>query len=292
MKIKIYVFFSGGKDSQACLILATKKYGVDNIKAVFCDTGWENTVTYDHIHKVCDSMGVRLITIKSEKYDGMVDLAIKKKRFPSTKARFCTEELKVKPSIDFVLNQDSNVIIVEGIRGSESKSRSLMANQCNYFKYYFQPYAHDQNGKPKYFTYRKKEVVEWVKKYNADIERLVFDYSAQDVIDLIINNGQQPNPLYYNGFSRVGCFPCIMSNHREIKQIIKVYPECIDEIREAEKLANSSFLKPDYIPKRFCANKQFPLIDDVVKYMNERDATLDAFETETPSCMSLYGLCE
>lgn len=34
------------------------------------------------------------------------------------------------------------------------------------------------------------------------------------------------------------------------------------------------------------------MIDDVVKYLNEKDATLDAFESKTPSCMSLYGLCE
>lgn len=292
MKTKIYVFFSGGKDSQACLILAAKKYGIDNIQAVFCDTDWENPVTYDHIHKVCDSMGVRLITIKSEKYKGMVDLAVKKKRFPSTNARFCTEELKVRPSIDFVLSQKSNVIIVEGIRGSESKHRSLMSNQCSYFKYYFEQYGHDKNGNPRYRTYRKKDVIEWTKKYNADIERLVFDYSAQDVIDTTINNGQQPNPLYYNGFSRVGCFPCIMARLKEMKQIIKVYPERIDEIREAENKVGKSFFPPSYIPKWACKNGKFPMIDDVVKYLNEKDATLDAFESKTPSCMSLYGLCE
>ena len=289
---KIFVFFSGGKDSQPCLILAAKKYGVGNIKAVFCDTGWENSVTYDHIHNVCNNMGVELIEIKSDKYEGMVDLTIKKKRFPSTMARFCTEELKVKPSIDFVLSQESNVIIVEGIRGSESKRRSLMFNQCSYFKYYFEPYGHDKNGKPRYHTYRKNDVLEWTKKYNADIERLVFDYTAQEVIDLILHNGQQPNPLYYNGFSRVGCFPCVMANHREIKQIIKVYPDRINEIRAAEDKAGINFFAPSYIPIRLCKNGSFPFVDDVVKYLNEKDATLDVFESDTPSCMSLYGLCE
>lgn len=289
---KIYVFFSGGKDSQSCLILAAKKYGVENIQAVLCDTDWENPVTYEHIHNVCNDMGVRLITIKSEKYDGMVDLAIKKKRFPSTKARFCTEELKVRSSIDFILSQESNVIIIEGIRGSESKSRSLMSNQCSYFKHYFQPYGYDKDGKPRYRTYRKKDIIEWTKKYNADTERLVFDYTAQEVIDLILHNSQQPNPLYYNGFSRVGCFPCFMTNHRDMKQIIKVYPDRINEIREAEIKVGRSFFPPNYIPRWACKNGEFPLVDDVVKYLNEQDATIDAFESETPSCMSRYGLCE
>lgn len=40
--MKIIVSFSGGKDSQACLIQAANKYGVDKIEAVFCDTGWEH----------------------------------------------------------------------------------------------------------------------------------------------------------------------------------------------------------------------------------------------------------
>ena len=38
--MKIIVSFSGGKDSQACLIQAANKYGADKIEAVFCDTGW------------------------------------------------------------------------------------------------------------------------------------------------------------------------------------------------------------------------------------------------------------
>lgn len=43
--MKIIVSFSGGKDSQACLIQATKQYGADKIEAVFCDTGWEHPDT-------------------------------------------------------------------------------------------------------------------------------------------------------------------------------------------------------------------------------------------------------
>lgn len=47
--MKIIVSFSGGKDSQACLIQAANKYGADKIEAVFCDTGWEHPDTYQHI---------------------------------------------------------------------------------------------------------------------------------------------------------------------------------------------------------------------------------------------------
>jgi hypothetical protein len=41
------------------------------------------------------------------------------------------------------------------------------------------------------------------------------------------------------------------------------------------------------------ANKSYPVIDDVVKYLTNKNATADLFaENEGTSCMSFYGLCE
>ena len=113
--MKILVSYSGGKDSQASLIWAIKEYGLKNIEAVFCDTGWEHPITYEHIQKTTDELGVKLVILKSKKYDGMVDMAQKKGRFPSTKARFCTEELKTIPFIDYILSHKENLLIMQGI---------------------------------------------------------------------------------------------------------------------------------------------------------------------------------
>lgn len=127
--MKILVSFSGGKDSQACLIQAFKQYGGGNLTAVFCDTGWEHPDTYKHVNDVCLQMGVRLITLKS-KYD-FVSLAAHKKRFPSTNARFCTSELKMKPMIDYVLSLKESCIIIQGIRAGESTHvRQWKRNVC------------------------------------------------------------------------------------------------------------------------------------------------------------------
>ena len=112
--MKVLVSFSGGKDSHACLIEAVNKYGSDKIEAVFCDTGWEHPDTYNHIIKTCTDLNVKLTTLKS-KCD-FVSLAVYKKRFPSTMARFCTDELKMKPMIDYVLSLNDSCIIIQGIR--------------------------------------------------------------------------------------------------------------------------------------------------------------------------------
>jgi 3'-phosphoadenosine 5'-phosphosulfate sulfotransferase (PAPS reductase)/FAD synthetase len=188
--------------------------GGGNLTAVFCDTGWEHPDTYKHVNDVCLQMGVRLITLKS-KYD-FVSLAVHKKRFPSTNARFCTSELKMKPMIDYVLSLKESCIIIQGIRAGESTARAAMEEECMYFKSYFQP-----NKKGRTENYRSKDVKEWCSQFDASVLRPIFKWSAQQVIDCILDAGQKPNPLYYRGFSRVGCFPCIMCRHKEIELIAK-----------------------------------------------------------------------
>ena len=140
--VKVLVAYSGGKDSHASLIWAVKKFGADKIEAVFCDTSWESDITYTHIKETTDALGVKLVILKSKVYNGFVDMAKKKGRFPSAVARFCTEELKTKPMIDYILDECGHVLVIQGIRANESKSRSLMQKQCSYFRYYFEPYKY------------------------------------------------------------------------------------------------------------------------------------------------------
>ena len=290
--MRIVVSFSGGKDSQACLIWAVNKYGKNNVEAVFCDTGWEHPATYEHINYVCENMGVNLITIKG-KYD-FIGLAKYKKRFPSTKARFCTEELKIKPMIDWVLSQSDNLLIIQGIRSGESQARREMDAECMYFRNYFEPLP---NGKK--YSYRDKEVREYCEKYDASILRPIKNWSAQQVIDCILSAGQKPNPLYYKGFSRVGCFPCIMARHSEIRELVKdeaMKNRLIDAENQLYKLSErgSSFFPPKYIPKYARDKNGYASIGAVLRYISDKNNHPDMFEPEGGySCMSLFhGLCE
>lgn len=288
--MKVIVSYSGGKDSQACLIWAVNKYGKDRIEAVFCDTGWEHPDTYDHIISTTAQMGVKLTTLKSE-YD-FISLAKKKKRFPSTKARFCTEELKIKPMIDYVLSHKEHLLIIQGIRSGESIARKKMEAECMYFRGYLEPYGYDKKGKAKYFTYRKNDVKEWVKHYDASILRPIKEWSAQQVIDCIVDAGQQPNPLYYSGFSRVGCFPCIMVRKPEIRLIANNHPDMIQRLIDAEKSAERSFFPPMYIPKKYCQTRDYPSVEEVVDYVRRNQQDEKLFE-DNSSCMSVFhGLCE
>lgn len=301
--MKIIVSFSGGKDSQACLIQATNKYGADKIEAVFCDTGWEHPETYQHISDVCKQLDVKLVVLRSKKYTDFVDMSIKRSRFPSSQRRFCTSELKIKPMIDYILSLTEPCVIIQGIRAKESEERAKLPYECNYFGEYYERIKKNRKGKIVEVwkqDYRRKDVLKWCEHYDASVSRPIFQWSAQEVINHILSAGQKPNPLYSRGFSRVGCYPCIMCRKQEVKLISQEEfrrNRLIDaeQRMKEETPKGSSFFSPSYIPNRFCKNRTYPTVQEVFEYVNRNNVGMDdMFEPEGGySCMSLYhGLCE
>jgi len=327
-KTLVLIPLSGGKDSQGAMLWAIEKYGLHYCETAFCDVKWEADETYRHIDYLVKKTGVKHNVLSSKKYDGMVDLAIKKKRFPSTTVRFCTEELKIKPMIDFILDLKQNIIVIDGVRADESESRSKKSPECRYFKYYFEPYqtnsmivekftlkppvTHKQKlqlikaqnrlalGKEdaKYFTYRKKEVFEWCKNYADDLIRPFFFSTADETISYSLNRGYDINPRYYRGYSRVGCDPCIMEGIEEIGIMVMNDQKALDKVKMAELKAKSSFFPPDKIPKRYHSKKTdkgktYGTVHDVERYIRDKNATMDAFKDEPLfKCKSFYNICE
>lgn len=328
--MKLICPLSAGKDSQATMLYCIEKYGIDAIEAVFCDTKWEHELTYLHLDYLVKKSGVNYRILSSEKYNGFIDLAKQKKRFPSSTVGFCTEELKVKPMIDYILSLNESVMIFQGIRKDESRKRSKMEAECRFFKYYFQPYVSNQiiieryqeqppktlNQKAEYekaksrlaegkndekkHTYRKKEVFAWCSQYADDIQRPFFDSTANDVIYYSLNRDYDINPLYFKGASRVGCFPCKNATKGEMQLIISEFPETIDKIRTGEQYVGSTFFSPDYIPKRYHtgfdkkSGKSIAMIDDVVRYLTDKNAQIDmlvGLEMDR-TCKSVYAICE
>lgn len=298
--MKVLVAFSGGKDSHAGLIWSVAKYGAKNVTAVFCDTQWEHALLYPFIDDVCLKLGIELVTLRAEY--SFLELALKKNRFPSPKAKFCTEHLKVRPMIDYVIGQLETceyIIMVQGIRKDESKARSTMEAHCQYFKYYFTPYGHDKDNKPKYFTYRKKDIIRLNALSRCDIERPVFENTAQEVIGMILDAGHKPNPLYYTGVGRVGCYPCIMVTHYEVWIMLENEPDYAQRVIDSEVITGHSFFRDGYIPSRYndCKNEKgqtWPSAQKVFDYIRMKNAQgeLHPEQNSSRSCMTAFNICE
>jgi len=268
--VKHIACFSGGKDSTALVLWA--KENLPEFTAVFCDTGWEHPITYAYIEEVNQTvLGGSLVRIASDRYPGgFVELVQKKRRCPSAKARFCTEQLKVVPMIHWLDQQGDELTVYQGIRADESLSRSRMPAR------------------------------QWSDHYDAWIERPLLHWTAEQCFDLIRAKDVQPNPLYLMGAARVGCFPCVMVNMRELKAYLthpQNGPALKQRLLDLEARVGRSFFEPTYIPERFCtgfddvSGKPFPWCSDVFRYLESVD------ENQLPllparSCMSVYNLCE
>jgi len=296
--MKYITSFSGGKDSEAVEIWAA--INLPEHETIFCDTGWESTKTYQHINQHQKITGKQITILKSTEFSDFFDLCIKKKRVASTKSRFCTQKLKTEPMIDYILSHTEDITVLQGVRNDESDQRRNLSAKDEFFKFYFQPYKIDKRGKELFHTYRKKDVFAWCEKYSCDVHRPIIKWSANDVFDFIKANGRTPNPLYFEGFTRVGCFPCINARHSEIRLIAQNYPERIDRIRELEQALGTSFFPANYIPDRFCdrpyVNKKnqrvfFASIDAIVSYVTDNTDQQKLFCTPK-GCQSIYNICE
>ncbi len=114
-KVKVIVQFSGGKDSQACLIKACEDFGANNVTAVFCDTRWEHEQTYSHVKEIVardERYKQRVIDLENE-----VNLSRDKGKEASffckgkIPARFCIQNSNGAPTFaeisDYVLRNEN-----------------------------------------------------------------------------------------------------------------------------------------------------------------------------------------
>jgi hypothetical protein len=132
-----------------------------------------------------------------------LDLCRCKGRFPSTKARFCSEELKRNPIIEQVqlplLDAGDNVVSWQGVRADESLARRDL------------PERELVGGGP-----------DGGALWNF---RPILTWTVADVFAMHRKHDVKPNPLYSQGMRRVGCIPCIHAKKDELLEIGRRFPE-------------------------------------------------------------------
>ena len=221
-----------------------------------------------------------------------LDLCIWKGRFPGTKSRFCSQELKHAPTNKYqadLLNSFDAVISWQGVRRDESKERA---------------------GLPE----KEIEFGSWEPEPEGMlIYRPILDWSAADCFNIIREFGMKWNPLYEQGMGRVGCMPCIHARKAEIVEIQKRFPLEIDRIAEWERAVSraakqgvSTFMDARITAKYLgtgITTDEIKTETHGIKTYSEYAATsrggrqfdlitmLDISE-ESPQCSSVYGLCE
>ena len=309
--IRNIVSMSGGKDSTATALLAI---GLDteNLSFVFADTGNEHKITYEYLDYLRDKLSINIKTVKADfsmqinrkrqklidgKLNGwddkmtaralevlvpsgnpFLDLCLWKGRFPSTKAKFCTLDLKRDPIIEQVylpiLDGGEAVYSWQGIRRDESLARR-----------YALEFEEVGGG---LFNYRP------IARWNVESVFEAHDYF-----------GVKPNPLYKMGMGRVGCMPCVNCNKNEMREIGARFPEEIERIKIWEELVSKAsrigsttfFCATDDPTVKSTDNIHYSThgIDRRVEWSktSRGGRIIDMFseDEDTNSCTSSYGLC-
>ena len=270
-----WICVSGGKDSTA-MLLWTLDENLPNCRYIYADTKFEHPELYTYLSYLEDKTGVKIERIESE---GFIELAKRKGRFPSTVARFCTEQLKVLPMAKYIdaaeeSDADHPHLLYVGIRREESPARSRMG-EVIYSKVNYPP----------------RQVCHQLRHHP------LLDWYSQDVFDIHRKFGIEPNPLYKMGMHRVGCFPCIMARHAELRTIFKRMPEMVDKIAgweaEVQAAAEAQGKTKEGSTLFSTADYSFPMtgIRDLAAYL-DTGQELPGMEQDVGGCMSVYGLCE
>ena len=196
-----------------------------------------------------------------------LDLCIWKGRFPSTKARFCSTELKrevILYQLQFpLIDQGYKIISWQGVRADESDDRAKLPVSDN--------------------------IGDGVTNY-----RPILKWSASDCFDMHAEYHLKPNPLYKMGMGRVGCMPCIHCNKAELRQISDRFSEEIDRIEQWERMVGAASL--NLSATLFTSDKRGHGIRELVEWSRTtrggKHYDLIAMTEDTTACSSVYGLCE
>lgn len=327
--IQHIVNISGGKDSQACALLAAQRG--KPFRLVMADTGNEHQMTMDHAHYLADLVGVPLEIARADFTDRIagkrafiaanwaahgvpqdridralavlqptgnpfLDLCLWKGQFPARKSQFCTEHLKAEAIENGIIAPAlaaGPVVQWLGVRRDESINR---------------------RNAPMFQKVRRPDGL-------MLFYRPLIHWTAAQVFSFAEAQGAKPNPLYLHGMGRVGCFPCINASKDELRQIGSRFPEVAEKLREwealvtdASKRGSATFFAPDVTPegaalgkslkalpegeerKRASAKAPWPKADQVFEWATTsrggRQFNFGFDNDDGVSCSSQYGLCE
>lgn len=213
-----------------------------------------------------------------------LDMCMVHGRFPSTKVRFCSNELKRDPLTEQVhlplLEAGDDVISWQGVRADESVARRHLP---------------------------ERECKNTMADTGAELwhYRPILSWTVEDVFAMHDRHGIKPNPLYKLGMGRVGCMPCIHARKDELLEISKRFPGEIERVAQWERIvmqvsktSTATFFSASELGAETAADVELEKHGIWAKVEWSKTARggkqLDFERTNpnTPICSSIYGLCE
>ena len=191
-KLPVVVSFSGGKDSLATYLLVEKALG--KVPILFNDTGLELPETVEYVRRFAEKKKLKLLVADAGKkfYE-----ALKVMGPPARDYRWCCKVAKLSPIASLVNREfPEGVLSFVGQRALESARRAIS---------------------PRVWRNR------WLPKIVAASP--IQYWSALDVWLYLIREKVEFNPLYLEGFDRLGCWLCPATELGELEAVAEKHPE-------------------------------------------------------------------
>lgn len=184
-------------------------------KRKYIEQHWfDKLISYGNSEQRAENIIRKALNILYPTGNPFLDMCLLKGRFPSTKARFCSQLLKhdvvKKQIIDPLLEEYEEVVLWQGVRKQESVQRAKLPI-----------WEIDADNTP-----------------GLNIYRPILNWTHDEVFQYAKKQGIKPNPLYKMGMSRVGCMPCIHARKSELLKIFEQFESEIKRVEEWEKLVS------------------------------------------------------
>ncbi len=317
MTVLHVVSVSGGKDSDATLLLALKRYGSERVRAVFCDTGNEHDSVYEHLAYLETRLGITVTRLRA---DFSAEIAAKRRfiandqrtgrdkkgrrlRWSNKAKRRALAELHPSgnPFLDLCLWKGRFPSRKAQFCTQELKTELLVAHQQALIEQGHRVVSWQGIRRDESLNRRNAKLFERLNPRMYAYRHLV-DWTAAQVFAYLAAHDLAPNDLYRQGMRRVGCMPCINVAKPELREIALRWPAQIARIEEWErrvcacsKRGYSTFLsdKDDRQDWRdvFATLNILSRVEWSKTTRGGKQFDLLA-DDEPKACASSYGLCE
>lgn len=309
---------SGGKDSQAVLLLALERCAKESVIPIFCDTGNEHDDTYAHLEYLEQALDIKIIRLKA---DFAAQLAAKrmfiardvrtgrdksgrKLRWSNKAKRRALSVMHPSgnPFLDLCMWKGRFPARKAQFCTEELKRNMAVAFQMDLLDAGYQVVSWQGVRREESLNRRHAKKNERVGP-RLWIFRPIVEWSAAQVFAFSQSRNVQHNPLYRKGMSRVGCMPCINVNKIELREIASRFPEHPNRIADWErvvgmcsKLGYSTFMADAHSAKDrrevFADLNIWSRIEWSKTTRGGKQYDLLAHTADSTACSSAYGLCE
>ena len=192
------------------MALAVDRYGSDKVLGIHQHTGFDHPLTYEHMDYMRGRYGVEIQDIKNQTYATVPEVMIGEKIIPSRLARVCTDRLKTTTFFKWLQSRPmaevDDMLILLGMRAAESNNRRERYKDNT-----------DED------LYTMLEVNQNCPKDVGHVKVMlpIVEWTTPTVFEFLRKRGDKINPLYAKGFSRVGCFPCVLAGKQTMRLVAR-----------------------------------------------------------------------